>query len=105
MSGRVTLPDPDEARGWAMAALMGGTLVMALTWRWRLSLLFADLIGLPLVGNARLGSFRPAYSWRWSPVRFSTAGAWTTASARLCRRRAPRRGEPGHRDYQSRKGG
>ena len=29
MSGRVTLPDPDEARGWAMTGLIGGALVMA----------------------------------------------------------------------------
>ena len=29
MSGRVTLPDPDEARGWAMTGLIGGVLVMA----------------------------------------------------------------------------
>ena len=29
MSGRVTLPDPDEARGWAMTGLIGGFLVMA----------------------------------------------------------------------------
>ena len=28
MSGRVTLPDPDEARGWAMTGLIGGALVM-----------------------------------------------------------------------------
>ena len=29
MSGRVTLPDPDEARGWALTGLIGGALVMA----------------------------------------------------------------------------
>lgn len=29
MSGRVQLPDPDEARGWAMTGLIGGFLVMA----------------------------------------------------------------------------
>ena len=29
MSGRVQLPDPDEARGWAMTGLIGGALVMA----------------------------------------------------------------------------
>ena len=28
MSGRVQLPDPDEARGWAMTGLIGGALVM-----------------------------------------------------------------------------
>ena len=28
MSGRVTLPDPDEARGWALTGLIGGALVM-----------------------------------------------------------------------------
>lgn len=28
LSGRVQLPDPDEARGWAMTGLIGGALVM-----------------------------------------------------------------------------
>ena len=28
MSGRVTLPDPDEARGWALTGLIGGALLM-----------------------------------------------------------------------------
>lgn len=29
MTGRVTLPDPDEARSWALTGLIGGALVMA----------------------------------------------------------------------------
>lgn len=71
MSGRVELPDPDEARGWAMAALMGGTLLtLALTLALIPVALLLQSYQIAMVGGALLWLIPPGLFLAVVGIRF-----------------------------------
>lgn len=71
MSGRVELPDPDEARGWAMAALIGGTLLsLALTLALIPVALLLQSYQIAVVGGALLWLIPPGLFLAVVGIRF-----------------------------------